>query len=960
MRENTGKGASLLRKALAAAAMLAGLSAFAGGAAYEHCIYDSMPLDGAWEMAYRSNSWESVEYPHFKGVEIKNAVPNFWEDMIPDFRAAGMTDSFWMNPQYATARFPIKRLYPLAPDLTVPGIYGCFFYRKTVHLDEVRPAVVAFEGVRNQVHLWVNGKFAASHQSFSTPFELAIPDGLLRKGDNEIVLAVANRTNDGYGRYRVRSGLSIRAIFACTGGIDGKVALRFPKNSVSDIYVTTAEDLKSFTVHVGGGREEDFAWEILDGGKTVAKGEARGDFTLPTDGFAFWSPENPVRYTLRIKTPEGTCSQKFGIRRLVCDGEKFRFNGKYVFLRGITEICYFPKTVHIPRDIEYYRMMMAKRKALGFNMVRLHTFIPPAEYFEAADEAGLIVQVESPNFVTQAEYKSIIAFARKHPCVAIYCAGNETTVDDAAEKYLKVIAEMVHSETDSLFTPLSALRGVNWEPSRKSRGYVKRPFPHNRARLRRLAEYCDFFICHQDGTSHYSLDRFTPAEIDTHGDAYFGRPRSLHEICINTTFADLSLEKDYPPDSPILASGFLSEVRRQLEEKGLIDRAETYARNSSEWARRIRKFTFEKVRAMKRMAGFDFLGDINGHWHSYGYFVGMMDEFFRLKPGETVENVLRYNSAAVVLSDLGKDFNTMAGTAKKVEFSLSNYDADAPAGTLCVSLVSEGGKEVWSGESTTAPLPCGEVAKIGGFDVMVPAAEKPARYFLRASFSGGAVKASNEWEFYAFPKVAKPAVSGERKARVVENISKEELLAAMERGERVLLFGAGPFKANPTRFQIFSAGRGGFMQCSATVVKQGHPALEGFPHEGFCGWQFRRLIEGGKAVQLEGDVPFDPIVDMVGSDKCIIRQSSLFEYRVGKGKLLVCSFNFPAGDPAAEWLKNRLVEYAGSDAFEPAQSISVGQLRAVMEAERFSKRETGLDKINVNTNDPATNVRKRR
>ena len=57
-----------------------------------------------------------------------------------------------------------------------------------------------------------------------------------------------------------------------------------------------------------------------------------------------------------------------------------------------------------------------------------------------------------------------------------------------------------------------------------------------------------------------------------------------------------------------------------------------------------------------RVAGFDFLGDINTHWHTFGYSVGMMDEFYRLKPGETVENVLRYNSAAVVLSDLGSEY----------------------------------------------------------------------------------------------------------------------------------------------------------------------------------------------------------------------------------------------------------------------------------------------------------------
>jgi len=199
------------------AALIIASGVFSCAAAFEHCIYDSMSLDGAWQMAYQSNSWDSVEYPHFKGVEIKNAVPRFWEDMIPDFRAAGMTDSFWLNPQYAPVTFPLVRTSgQLTPDMTIPGIFGCFFYRKTIHLDEVRSAVLAFEGVRNQVHLWVNGKFAASHQSYSTPFELAIPDGLLRKGDNEIVLAVANRSNDGYGGHRVRSGLSIRAIYAST------------------------------------------------------------------------------------------------------------------------------------------------------------------------------------------------------------------------------------------------------------------------------------------------------------------------------------------------------------------------------------------------------------------------------------------------------------------------------------------------------------------------------------------------------------------------------------------------------------------------------------------------------------------------------------------------------------------------------------------------------------------------
>ena len=48
----------------------------------QHCIYDAVPLEGAWEMFYRSNAWDSVECPLFKGVTVAKAVPGFWENMV--------------------------------------------------------------------------------------------------------------------------------------------------------------------------------------------------------------------------------------------------------------------------------------------------------------------------------------------------------------------------------------------------------------------------------------------------------------------------------------------------------------------------------------------------------------------------------------------------------------------------------------------------------------------------------------------------------------------------------------------------------------------------------------------------------------------------------------------------------------------------------------------------------------
>ena len=456
--------------AVAFAALCCG--AAGGGGVSEHGIFEAVPLNGAWEMAYLPYAYEVVDLPAFKGVEIRDAVPGYWEDMVPAFRAAGIKDEFRINPLFETQRFPITGW---ASDTTLPNIYGCFLYRRTVTLDRADAAVLAFEGVRNQVHVWINGSFVAFRAGFSTPFELAVPAGVLRKGANEIVLAVSNNPNLGYCDYV--TGLSTRSTFRSTGGVNGNLELRFPKNALGDVYVTTAADLGTFTVHVSGG--VPFTYEISDGTTVMAKGSAKGDFTLPAAGYRFWSPETPKRYSLALTTQQGTYRQMFGIRRLAAAGEKFLLNGSPIYLRGVTEHCYFARTLHIPRDLEYYRMITAKRKELGFNFVRFHTFVPPVEYLEATDELGMAVHIESPNFVSEPEFAAIIAFARRHPSVVIYCTGNETRIDRIAEAYLRDVAELVHTRTDSLFSPMSAMRGIEYALVRDKDPVVEKPFRHN-------------------------------------------------------------------------------------------------------------------------------------------------------------------------------------------------------------------------------------------------------------------------------------------------------------------------------------------------------------------------------------------------------------------------------------------------------------------------------------------------
>jgi len=914
---------------------------------FNHCFVQSVSLDGTWEMAYQPYEYprELHRPPVFEGESVENAVPAYWEDLFRNDES----HRYRFHPLYHPQQFPLED----APqEMTLPNIYGAFFYRRTVTLEHGGEALLRFEGVRNQVHVWINGKFVAFRQGFSTPFEIRVNDGILHEGDNTIILAVSNCPNLGY--CDKVCGLATRSIFEGTGGINGHLELAFPENDLGDVYVTTAEDLKTFTVHVSG--KSRYHWEIRPAdelsGSAVMSGDGSSDITLPADGLSFWTPESPNLYELKLVTRAGEYRQKFGLRRLTGVGERLFLNGSPVYLRGVTEHCYFPLTVHPPRDIEYYRMVTAKRKELGFNFVRFHTLVPPVEYLQACDELGMLVHIESPNFVDIPEYESIIAFARSHPSAVIYCTGNESRIDAIAEAYLEEIANRVHSMSDGLFSPMSALRGLEYHLFPGHDTIVNSPWPHNPERFKRVNRYADVYTAYLNSATSYNAinSTYTAELVDEWGDVYT-HPRLSHEICIDGTYMDFSVEALYPADSPILQTGFFSSMRQMLSDRGILDKADIYFRNSCEWQRRCRKFCFEKIRSMKRVAGYDFLGDIDTHPHAFGYSVGIMDEFYRMKPSETVENVLRYNSAAILLCDLGSNFNFSAGERKTISFSISNFDSDVTGGVLTVTLSGPTGKRLFSRVMKGQDAPAGEVTDLCAVEIPFPDTDTPSACILKAEFKSDRVKAENVWEVYSFPKPKMPL--SQNGIRVVDEISEDELISAMEAGETVVLFGAGPFRYLPATFQCGLPGR--TAGNAATVIKTDHPALGDFPHEGFCGWQFRHLMENAKAVQLEAGIPFDPVIDVASSVKVPVKQSFLFEYTVGRGRLLVCSLHFTDDDPAASYLRSQIVSYAVSKKFNPSVRLTQQQLHAVIEAPLIQTNRKASP--NNNAPDPAGVVR---
>ncbi len=911
--------------------------------------YQSFLLNGNWEMSYQRKAYQGMENPwnvsdmalSSKTAFVSNAIPGYWEDMTEIFTSLPFADDIKINPEFGGQRYPMTGR---CPDMALPNVMGNFFYRRTF---DFKPSggekTLYFEGVQNTVMVWLNDTYIGRHEGYSTPFELSVPENALKNGENTVVLSVSNDRLAGYGGYPI-SGLTSRAANEYTGGITGKVELRVYESPLRDVVIKVSEDVKTVSVEVIATQEAPITWKIRDGETVLKSGSATGNFMFDTEGLACWSPENPKLYTLITECKKGYIERKFGVRKLIADGPHFSLNGSPYYLRGICEHCYFPETIHPAHDLKYYRSIIRHIKKLGFNFIRFHTYIPEEEYMQAADELGVLVHVESPGNTTLTEWAEIVRFCRRHPSVVIYCCGNELQMDDNFIDHLEKCAAEVHAETDALFSPISALRGLEYnfiEPEQEQH-LKQEPFKHHPPRFKRTSGFCDLYSSYAGGDHSYTSIKCDPAAEDAKSVVYHHKPRVSHEICIDGTYTDLSL-KDRYKGTRVGRTEMFSSIEEHLAEKGLLKNAPLYFKNSCEWQRRVRKYCFEAVRRSEYIAGYDFLGPIDTHWHTFGYDVGMMNEFYELKPGESVRNVRMYNSETILLTDLARKRNFKSGEILSCKILCSSYHKAVLKNAVLDIRLTLNGDVIERQQAVIEEIQNGKVSEIYHLKMTLPTVQTPGAIKLCVALNGDVLYTENEWELYLFPE----HIFSEQDILVSSGMTEQELIAALRAGKDVLLLGADPFASLPCTFKIALAGR-----CAgnlATVIND-HPAIGDIPHEGFCGWQFAELFEGGRAVCFEDKrLPFHPIIEVVSTHKCVIRQAALFEFAAFDGRCVVCSFKFDSKDPAANYLKAQLINYMQSKAFTPTDVLSEEQLGALVHQEVTNV--SGNTNFAVNPND---------
>ena len=115
------------------------------------------------------------------------------------------------------------------------------------------------------------------------------------------------------------------------------------------------------------------------------------------------------------------------------------------------------------------------------------------------------------------------------------------------------------------------------------------------------------------------------------------------------------------------------------------------------------------------------------------------------------------------------------------------------------------------------------------------------------------------------------------------------------------------------------------------------PALACFPTEFHSNWQWWRLVKNARPVILDdARARYRPIVQVIDNFTRNHKLALVFETRVGKGKLLVCSIDLLRLQdyPEARQLYHSLLRYVASDAFAPEAALNGELLKKLLPAER--------------------------
>ena len=333
---------------------------------------------------------------------VLNSAWEFLVDSNGSYHADGLPAAGWRPvqvPLSVQAQFDDLRDFK-----------GTGWYRRSIDISRLAKnehLLLRFGAVDYLAEVFVNGSAVGRHEGGYTPFAVDVTSAV-KPGTNTLLVRVTDPP-PGEDYKQIPHGK--QTWYVQTTGIWQDVWLeRRPAYYVETAHALTAgSTLRGFRVRLAHP-------ELIPQGATATievsapagkptrhevslKAEAEQTLEFPLQHARLWSPDDPALYSFAISLPDGDrTSGRFGFRTIEAREGRLFLNGKPYYMIGALDQDFYPHGVYSPPSKDYIVSEMRLARQLGLNTLRTHIKVPDPRYLEAADETGILIWYEIPNW----------------------------------------------------------------------------------------------------------------------------------------------------------------------------------------------------------------------------------------------------------------------------------------------------------------------------------------------------------------------------------------------------------------------------------------------------------------------------------------------------------------------------------------------------------------------------------
>jgi hypothetical protein len=673
------------------------------------------------------------------------------------------------------------------------------------------------------------------------------------------------------------------------------------------------------------------------------------------DGMQLWSEFTPVLYRLSIALADGTTtldslSSDFGMCEFKTEGTQFTINGKRTFLRGRHNACVFPLTGYPPMDVAGWLRMFSIDKSYGLNHVRFHTWCPPEAAFKAASILGIYLQPELPVWWSfKGNYSSQVAFMLKEgtnildsygnlPAFVMFAMGNEVYQDRSfmkslVDKFRKYDNRHLYAQGSNNFggNPSLAIGDDYWTTFRTA--------PEKQDCSSDVRSSISFVDSKEGGI----FNTLRPSTAFTYSKAIANSPVPVigHEIGQYQIYPNFS---EIPKYTGVLKPWNLELYKKRLEEKGMGEQANDFFKASGILSLICYRADIETALRTPGFGGFQLL-DLQDYPGQGTALIGILDAFMDSKGLIAPDEFREFCDETVILLVMDK-YCWTNDESFKAEIKIANYgDSTLANKTVHWSMIStRNGELLKSGNTTNGDISQGGIASAGFIECNLNTIRKAEKVFIRIEIEGTAIKTF--YQIWVYPPINKIKVSP---AITVATKLESGIIKQLRGGKNVLLFPefnsimkkksvAGMFIPEFWNYAMFTGfakqNKKGFSPGTMGILTQPSlPLFNDFPTEFCSDWQWWSILKNSRPLILDGtNKEYRPLVQVIDNINRNYKLGLIFEFKVGKGKLLVCAANLPSmiDKPEACQLYSSILQYMDSKEFNPSEDISVSALTKLL------------------------------